>query len=175
MPNQKNKDIVNKLKDKLVEARSVVIAEYQGLKANEINDLRDKMSEFDTEMSVQRNTLLKIALKEQDKLPQELETALEGPVAAFIAHNDAIAYLKTLFEFSSEKEALKIKAGLIDGVYANAAQVKVYSDLPAKDVLIAQVVGAMKSPLSGIVNVLGGTHRKLVYALAAIADKKEVS
>ena len=177
MPNKKNIDTVQMLKDKLSKAKSVIIADYQGLTATQINDLRSKMEEEGTEMSVQRNTLLKVALKEQNSLPEELSNELHGPVAAFISHTDAISPLKVLFEFSkgNDAELPKVKAGLIGGVYANAAQIKIYSELPSKEELIARAVGGLKSPLSGIVNVLGGTQRKLVYAFAAIASKKEVS
>jgi large subunit ribosomal protein L10 len=100
MPNQKNKDTVQQLKNKLADAKSVIIADYQGLNANEINDLRSKLSEHGTEVSVQRNTLLKIALKEQNNLPEELEKELVGQVATFIAHKDAISPLKVIFAVS---------------------------------------------------------------------------
>lgn len=175
MPNQINIDKVQNLKDKFQKAKSLVFADYQGLKANEINELRDKLAENDTEMSVQKNSLLKIALKETDQLNEKLEKELEGPVTVFISYKDAIAPLKTLFEYAKDRELPKVKAGLISGLFATADEVKVYSELPSKEELLARVVGGMKAPLSGFVNVLGGTQRKLVYALAAIADKKEVS
>lgn len=175
MPNQKNIDSVQKLKDKLVNAKSLIFADYKGLKANEINELRDKLAEHGAEMSVQKNTLLKIALKENDQLTEQLEKELEGPVSVFIANEDAISPLKAIFDYAKERELPKVKAGIVGGIFATADEVKVYSELPSREELLARVVGGMKSPLSGFVNVLGGTPRKLVYALAAIADKKEVS
>ncbi len=80
-----------------------------------------------------------------------------------------------LFEFNREYELPVIKAGIIEGTYNDGKGVKVLSELPGKDELIARVVGGMKSPLVGLVNVLGGNQRNLVYVLSAIANKKEVS
>lgn len=172
MPNQKNQDTVKNLKEKLAKAKSVVLAEYHGLNANQVNELRAKLGEVDAEMIVTKNSLLQVAMKEQNLDAESLSESLKGPNAAFIGYEDAVAPIKALVEFAKEAELPVMKSGIVDGTYAGEAQLKVLSELPSKDELIAKVVGGLKSPLNGIVNVLKGNQRNFVYTISAIAEKK---
>lgn len=172
MPNSKNIQLLEELKKKVAEAKSMVFADYQGLKSNQTNDLRQKMKESGGEMAVAKNTLLKIALKEQNLLTEEAEKALEGQVATFFGYKDSVSGIKLLTEFAKKLNLPKIRGGIVEGMFADKAKVEVLSQLPSREQLIARVVGGMKSPLTGFVNVVGGTRRKLVYVLSAIADKK---
>jgi large subunit ribosomal protein L10 len=173
MPNAKNIQAVKELREKLTKAKSVTIADYQGLDANKVNELRQKIRNDNAELSVAKNTLVKLAMQEENIDTSALEEDLRGPTAVIFSYVDAIAPIKTLFEFAKKLESPKIKSALVDGVYNDASQVEVLSKLPSKEELIARVVGGLKAPLSGITNVLGGTQRKVVYVLSAIADKRE--
>lgn len=173
MPNNKNVETVSKLREKLTGAKSVVFAEYHGLSANQVNELRNKIKESGGEMSVAKNSLVKIALKEEKLGSAEVDASLEGPVATFISYEDAIAPIKVLAEFSKKINLPKMKAGIVDGVFTSFEKLQILSQLPSREQLLARVVGGMKAPLSGFVNVVGGTRRNLVYVLSAIADKKK--
>ena len=172
MPNNKNKEVVKDLKSKVAKAKSIVFTDYKGLASNKMNDLRAQMREQDVEIVVAKNTLLKIALKEENYNIDSVKSILKDNTAALISYSDAIAPLKALFEFVKKNELPKVKAAYIEKDFNNAVQVELMSKLPSKDVLLAQVVGGMKSPLVGFVNVLSGSQKKLVYALSAIAKQK---
>lgn len=173
MPNLKNKQEVTVLLDKVAKAKSIVVTEYPGLKANLSNDLRAKMKELGAEITVAKNTLLKIALKEKGYDTTEIAKDLKGANATLFSYKDPVEAIKGLFEFVKTTELPKIKSGFMDGAYMTAAQIVTISKLPSRLQLISQVVGTMKAPINGLVNVLGGTQKKLVYALAAIAKNKE--
>ena len=172
MPNKKNIDSVKNLREKVAKAKSIIFADFKGLSSNHTNDLRQQMSDQGAEVSVTKNTLLKIALKEENKEVEGAAEHLKGNTVAIFSYTDAIAPLKPLVEFAKKFELPKIKAAIIDGKLTTAEQVDVISKLPSREQLISQFVGGLKSPLSGIVNVFQGNQRKLVYALKAIADKK---
>lgn len=173
MPNQINKDIVKELKDKVAKAKSVTFTDYIGLSANKVNDLRRELENNGSEMIVAKNTLLRNALKEEGvKDADKLAEHLKGPTAAIFSYNDAVSPLKTIYSFIKNFELPKVKVGLFDGVLTSAEQVEEISKLPSKEVLIAQLLGALKSPLNGTVQVFSGVQRKFVYAVKAIADKK---
>ncbi len=172
MPNAKNKDTVQDLRSKVSKAKSIVFTDYKGLGANRMNDLRNQMNEQNVEVVVAKNTLMKIALKEEDYNIDSIKSVLKDNTAALISYSDAIAPLKSLFEFVKKNELPKVKAGYIEKDFNTAAQVELMSTLPSKEQLIAQVVYGIKSPLTGFANVLSGSQRKLVYAIAAIAKKK---
>lgn len=176
MPNDKNKQAVADLKDKLSKAKSVTIADYRGLSAQAVNELRAKMKETDAEVVVTKNTLLKVAMKDVETTANNmpsLEKDLEGPTAAIFAYSDAINPIKAIYELVKKFELPKIKSAIIDGIYNTAEQVDVIKSLPSREQLLAQIVGGFQSPIKGFVSVTGGVQRKLVYALAAVAEKKK--
>jgi len=169
MPTQQKKDKVEELKQKFSQASSVVFAEYKGLNANLLNELRKEIRAENAELTVAKNSLMGIALNKK-----ELEGQLEGQILTLFSYGDAITPLKKLFEFAKKYEVPAIKMGIFAGVITTVAKLEELSNLPSREVLLGQFVEALKSPLAGIVNVLGATQRNFVYALSAIADKKEV-
>lgn len=173
MPSDKNKQIIAGLREKIAKAKSIIVADYSGLSSNDINSLRSTMKNNDAEVSIAKNTLLKIALKEEKVKTEQLETDLEGTTAAVFMYKDPVASIKALFDFIKKIELPKIKSAIFDGVYTDAQQVELISMLPGREQLIAQVVGGLKSPLNGIVSALSGVQRKFVYALAAVAQKRK--
>jgi|SaaInlStandDraft_4_1057021.scaffolds.fasta_scaffold69281_1 large subunit ribosomal protein L10 len=172
MPNNIKIEEVKVLREKVARAKSVLFAEYHGLNANKINKLRAAVKESGAEMSIGKNTLLRVALDEEKIGSKEATQALKGPVATIFSYTDAISPIKVVTEFAKEFDLPTIKAGIISGEFTNAAKIKILSELPSRDELIATIVGRLKSPLVGITNVLAGTQRNFVYALSAIADKK---
>src|SRR5690606_7287967 len=117
-----------------------------------------------------KNTLMSIAAKQADKSVDE--EVLKGPTATLFAFGDEVAPLKALVNFAKEQELPTIKSGFLGAEVLTAAQVSALAALPGRDELIAKTVGSIKSPLNGLVNVLNGNVRGLVYALAAIRDQK---
>jgi large subunit ribosomal protein L10 len=175
MPNTKNKQVVATLKEKVQKAKSIIFADYLGLKAEEMNDLRRQIREDNAELTIARNTLVKIALKEEGYDTSKVETDLEGPTATVFAYEDAISPIKKLFDFGKTLELPKIKGAFVNRAYTDANQAETLSKLPSKEELLTRTVRGMKAPLSGFVNVLGGVQRNFVYAIKAIADKRGVS
>ncbi|MBN1162544.1 50S ribosomal protein L10 [Patescibacteria group bacterium] len=175
MPNQKNLDAVRELRKKIQEAKSVIFADYLGLKSNEMNDLRRNIKDEDAELSITKNTLLKIALTEEGYDMKDAKTDLEGPTTVVFSYKDPLSPIKKLFEFAKNLELPKVKSAFIDKIYNDTVKIKILSELPSKEVLLSRILGGMKSPLSGFANVLGGVQRNFAYAIKAIANKKEVS
>jgi large subunit ribosomal protein L10 len=173
MPNQKNKDIVKILKEKIAKAKSVTIVDYLGLSVNAINNFRAKIVEKDAETVIGKNTLIKKAFEEEGVKNEQLDKGLKGPTAVIFSYNDPIEPLKSIYEFAKEMELPKVKLSIIEGVITDSEDTKKISELPTKNVLIAQFIGGLKSPLTGIVNVLGGTQRKFVTVLSRVAEQKK--
>ncbi len=169
----KNKETVKSLKEKVSKAKSIVFADYRGISAGQANELRAKLKAENSEMIVAKNTLLQVALKEENIETKEIKKDLEGPTMAVFSFEDPVTPIKAIFEFAKKLELPKIKSALIEGVYADSAKVQEIKEIPSKEVLLGRMVGGMKAPLSGFANVLGGVQRNFVYALNAIAKKKD--
>lgn len=171
MPSAKNVQAVEELKAKLENAKAIFFADYQGLTVSQIGDLRDKIRATNGEFSVAKNTLLKIALKENG-LPRNLEEVLRGPTAVLIATEDEISPLKALVDFAKDAELPKLKAGIYEDRILSAEELQELAKLPSKPELHAKLVGILQGPMYGLVNVLSGNTRKLVYVLNAIKESK---
>lgn len=174
MPNEKNRQEIASLRKKISKAKSIIFTDYIGLNSNDVNSLRQTMKTADAEVAVAKNTLMKLALKEEKIETAELESDLKGPTAVVFSYNDPIKPIKALFEFIKKIDLPKIKSAIFEGRYSNAAQVEIISKLPAREQLIAQFIGGLKSPLRGVVGVLNGVQKKFVYAISAIANNKNL-
>lgn len=172
MTNQVNKDAVKKLREKVAKAKSIVVTDYTGLDANNVNALRENMRKNNSEVTVAKNTLIKLAMKEENIDVSPLENDLQGQTAVIFSYNDAVSSIKALFEFIKKVELPKVKSAIFDGKYSNAKEVEVISTLPSKEQLIAQILGGLKSPMNGIVRTLSGVQGKFVRVLSEVSKKK---
>ncbi len=168
---EKKKQIVEEIKEKIQNSQSIILVDYRGLNVDEVNELRSKYREANVNYKVYKNTLMRFAFKEAGL--EEFNQYLTGPNAVAFGIEDPVAAAKVTSEFMKKHEQLEIKAGVVDGKIVDVNGVKELADLPPREVLIAQVLGGLNAPISGLANVLQGTIRNLVYALNAVKEKKE--
>lgn len=161
---QKEK-IIEELIEDLKRQKSLVFVSVSGLKVKDISGLRRKIKEVEGKLKVAKKTLIKIAFeKVRLKLPEDLT----GEVALVYGFENEFLPIKRIFEFSKEKENLKILAGIFEGKTINKDEVIAIAELPSREELLSRLVRSIASPLSGLVNVLQGNLRSLVYVLSAI-------
>ncbi len=151
-------------------SKSAVVTGYTGLTVEEVTDLRAKLFHAKVEYHVMKNNLARIALNRCNITV--LDDLLTGPTAIALAMEDAVAPARVLTKFAKDHEKLTVKGGWMDGRKITLQDIKAMSNLPSREVLLAKALGSMKSPISGIVQVLAGPARKLVYALNAVAQAK---
>jgi large subunit ribosomal protein L10 len=167
---KKEEDILD-LISSFEEAKLSVLTNYQGLTAEQINNLRSQLRESDISYKVVKNTLVRIAL-DKSKLDLSDKSIFDGPVAIAFGNDEAGA-AKIVANFSKENESLEIIGAIdCDGQLLSAEQVKALSNLPSREELIAGVVGTIAAPISSFVNALEGNIRNLVYVLEAIKQVK---
>jgi large subunit ribosomal protein L10 len=172
MPNEKKIQIVKNLKEKLAEAKGIVLTDYQGLSVPEVELLRKKLQEVGANYQIAKNTLLNLALKGSGHELQDTSYELTGPTAVVLSREDEIAPLKALYDFTKEHQALKVKGGFFEGAWLVAEKLKEIAALPGREVLLAKVVGMLQSPIAGLVNVVKGNQIGLVRVLQAKAGDK---
>jgi large subunit ribosomal protein L10 len=167
-------DEVNRIKERLNDAKSIVLIDYKGINIEEVDELRNRMRDANIDYFVSKNTFIKIALNELGITA--LDGFLKGPTAVASSSIDEVAPARELAKF--KKEVLKDKAfpsfkyGYVSGVSMNQDQLQTLSDLPDKSVLLAQVLQLFNAPITGVVGALQGIIRKFVYAIDAIAKEK---
>lgn len=168
---EEKKLLVAEIKEQLAKAQSVVITENRGLTVAKATELRSKLRETGVVFKVYKNTLVKIAADELGL--SGLDEQLQGPTAWAFSQQDPTAGPKVLRDFAKTNDKLVIKGGVIEKRFITADGVKALADLPPREVLLAQVLGAMQGPLVGMANVLQGPIRKFGYALEALRKAKE--
>ncbi|OVE80710.1 50S ribosomal protein L10 [bacterium K02(2017)] len=159
------------LKSRFSSALVTILADYKGLKMTEMTALRTKLKEKDSGFNVVKNRLAKIAIK--DTPFDDLASHFVGTTAVSTSQDDLSGPAKVLVEFAKEHEALKIKAGFLNGKVIQLADVKKLADLPSKEELLAKMLGSMQAPITNWVSVLSQIPRQLVTVLNAVREHKE--
>lgn len=165
MPTPQKEAAVAQLTEQLGKAAFTVLTDYRGLTVEQLQDLRTKLREANAELHIGKNTLIKLAAEANDL--EGLTPSLEGPTALMFAWDDPAQPAKVLRDFVRSSRILSLKVAVLDGEIVSAERVEVIADLPSREELIAKVVGSVAAPLYGLVNVLSGPQRSLVYALDA--------
>ena len=162
--------VIETLAEKL-RSGSVVLVDYQGMDVARSTQLRARSREAGVDFVVAKNTLAKRAADEAGV--EGIEEYLVGPTALAFSE-DPVASAKLMAEFADGVETFELKGGLLEGGRVlDESGVVALSKLPGREVLIAQVVGGISSPLTGLVTVLNNTIQGLVVALGQIAEQKQ--
>lgn len=172
-------EIVKSLTEKLQKSKSAVFTSFSGLKVQDAEKLRKIAKKEKSEVLVAKKTLLKIALKKAglEEVPVD---KFENGIATVFSYGDEVAGPKLAANFNRENKALNLVMGLLMDRPAGQRlltleQVKALAALPGKQELLAKLVGSIKSPITGFVNVLAGNLRGLVNVLNAVKNAKSKS
>jgi large subunit ribosomal protein L10 len=161
--------VVEDLAEKL-RGGSAVLVDYQGMNVAQSTDLRRRSREAGVEFVVAKNTLTRRAADEAGI--GDLSEYLVGPTALAFSE-DPVASAKLMAQFADQVESFVLKGGLLEGGrILDEASVVALSRLPGREQLLAQVVGGISSPLTGLVTLLNNTIQGLVIALNQIAEQK---
>lgn len=165
---EKKMAVVASLSDKFGKAKAVVFTNYAGLTHQQIEALKRELKKAESEFVVAKNSL--IERSSAKKL--EGEHVLEGQTGTLFLYNDIVEPLKALAKTIKELNLPDVKFGIMDGNFITADQVSKLATLPTRDVLLAQVVFGLKSPISGLHRALNWNLQKLVMTLNAVAQSK---
>ena len=150
--------VVADLAEKLKNSPAGVVVNYQGITVEDDTKMRKALREAGVNYMVMKNSLTGRACDEVGM--GDMKQYLTGMTAIAIATDNVVAPAKVLKEYAEKIESFQILAGYLDGKVVDVDVVKQLADIPSKEVLIAKLLGSIKSPLYG-----------LAYALQAIVDK----
>jgi large subunit ribosomal protein L10 len=169
MPTAQKERVIEQTRALYEKAQGLFFADYRGLKVHEMQALRAGLRAKGAELHVVKNTLFRRAAGEDIALlPEEFHN---GPTAiAFVFENEAEC-AKALVDFTKTSKALEVKGGFLGGKAMTGAQVVELAKLPPRDVLIAQVIGAIAAPLTNLVGVIEALYADPIRTIAAVADK----
>lgn len=143
-------------------AAAGVVVDYKGISVEDDTKLRKDLREAGVDYFVVKNSILRFAVKEAGL--EDVADVLTGSTAIAISKEDPIAPARILAKASEDlpEGIFSIKSGFMDGSVISVEEVNKYAKLPSKETLIAQICGALKSPLS-----------MLAICLKQVAEKEE--
>ncbi|MDD4873956.1 MAG: 50S ribosomal protein L10 [Dehalococcoidales bacterium] len=172
MKREGKEQLVKEIREAIEKCSSGIMTDYMGMKNADLTTLRRKLGEAGIDYMVVKNTLAGFAAESANKA--FIKSSLKGPMAIAFGYKDVIDPAKVLLDFINSSETpLKIKGGFIGDQLLTPDDVKTLATIPSKEVLLAQVLGGMQSPIAGFVNVCAAPIRGLVNVLQAKVDKLE--
>jgi len=162
MATEAKKLVVAELAQKIKDAKTIVLVDYQGINAKDDTEIKKQLRETGSEYLVAKNRLFRIALTEAG-VADSFDDLLEGTTAFAFGYEDAVAPAKVVYEFGKgKKDLFNIKGGYSEGKSVEISEIEALATLPSREALLSMVLNGMLGPI-----------RKLAYGVVAIADQKE--
>jgi large subunit ribosomal protein L10 len=168
---QQKEEIVAKLADEIKKAPACVLADFKGLSANDMVELKKELRESNSTFQVVKKKLLAIALKNSG-IDIDVKD-YKGQIAISVS-SDEVSSAKIIYNTAKENENIRIVGGLLGNKLMTVEEMNALAKLPTIDELRAKLVGQLQVPISGFVNTLVGVPRSFVQVLGAVRDSKEV-
>jgi large subunit ribosomal protein L10 len=161
---ENKQQIVQELKELLGQAEMALVLDYQGLSVKEMTDLRTRLQASNGVCKVTKNTLMRRAI-DGDSAWANLDPLLTGTNAFVLVKGDVGGAVKALQSFQKDTKKSEMKGGLFEGRLLSQDDIKAIGDLPSKEVLMAQIAGAINAVATqlavGIKEVPSGLARAL--------------
>ena len=150
--------VIDEVKGLAAKAQTLVLAEYRGITVAHMTKLRSSARKEGVSLSVLKNTLARRAVAGTNF--EGASDMMTGPLIYGFSE-DAVAAAKVMADFAKTNDKLVIRGGAYGTKILDVNGVKQLSSIPSKEVLLAQLLGLMQSPISRTARVL-----------AAVAEKK---
>lgn len=170
MPTEAKREAVAALKEELSGSTTLIVSEYRGLKVSEIAEIRRSLRKQDVSYHVVKNRLMRIAATEagNDALPP----MLEGPTAIAFGTGDEATIAKAVLDATRPYKIVKVKGAVLGGRAIDADGVTRLATLPSRDILLAQVAGAIAAPLATLAGLFDAPLRDVAGGIGALADQR---
>jgi large subunit ribosomal protein L10 len=169
MPTAEKEKVIEQAKDWYSKSSGVVFADYRGLKVKDIQALRADLRKKGAEIHILKNTLFRIAAG--DDANQVADELHNGTTAYTFVFENEQEIAKALLDYARTSKKLVVKGGFFKGRSLTSAQVEQLSQLPPRDILISQVIGAIAAPLTTLVGTIEALYADPIRVIGAVADK----
>ena len=162
--------VVTEVRERLSSSNGALLTEYRGLKVADLAALRRSVGDAGGDYRIFKNTLVRRAANELNLT--DLEPLLVGPTAVAFVDGDAVAVAKVLRDFARTNPNLTIKGGLLGTTVLSAADAGALADVAPREVILAQLAGALAAPLQKMAGLLQALPRNFAYGLSALVEKR---
>ena len=172
MERAEKKELVATLNTVFKTTGVIVVAHNKGLTVNQVNDLRNKMSQAGATVKVAKNRLVKLALDGTDA--SGIKGLFVGPTMVAYAA-DPVAAPKVAAAFAKGNEKFVVLGGALGLTVLDANAVKALAELPSLDQLRGKIVGLIQAPATRIAGVLAAPGGQIARVINAYATKDQAA
>jgi large subunit ribosomal protein L10 len=166
---QQKTDTLEKVKQQIAGAKAIIFTDYKGAKMIDLQEIRKNIKSKGGKFEITKITL---ATKAFDN-SRVKEIVNKASLAIGYSNEDEVGVAKEIKAYGKKNPNIKILGGFYEGGFLTAEEMMKLADIPSKEELIVKLIGTINSPLSKMMNILGGQTPKLVRTLQAIVDKGE--
>ena len=170
MPTEAKRESIAELTEETRSSSAMIVSEYRGLKVSELGEIRRNLRKQNVTYHVVKNRLMKIAAREAGS--DALGILLEGPTAVAFVKGDEGAAAKAVLDAFRPYRVVKVTGALLGDRVINAEGVTRLAQLPRRDVLLAQVAGAIAAPMANVAGLFDAPLRDVAGLVQALADKQ---
>jgi large subunit ribosomal protein L10 len=170
MPTEAKRETVAELTEEARSSSAMIVSEYRGLKVSDLGEIRRNLRKQNVSYRVVKNRLMKIAAR--DAGSEALGVLLEGPTAVAFVKGDEGAAAKAVLDAFRSFRHIKVTGAVIGDQLINAEGITRLSQLPGRDVLLAQVAGTIAAPMATMAGLFDAPLRDIVGLVGALAESK---
>lgn len=164
-------EVVERLRGRFERAPAVYLTDFTGLDVKAITKLRRDVKESGGEYVVVKNRLVKLSVTGTE-LP-DLSDGLSGPTGLAFGYEDAVTTAKVLRDFAKDNgNRPAVKLGVLDVGLLTPEDVERIAKLPPREILLAQLAGALEGPMAALATALEGKLQETVGLFEALAEKR---
>jgi large subunit ribosomal protein L10 len=157
MPTLEKEKILQETSERIRGVRGIYLADLSGMTVEKVSLLRKKCRAQKVQVKVVKNTLLKRAFHAHGIT--QLDDHLVGPTGLVYSAADEMVAAKILSEFAKEHETPRIKAAVLDGRLFDAKEIATLAKLPAREVLLSQLLSTFIAPMTQFLAAIDATLR----------------
>lgn len=173
MNRQQKEAVVAEFKDMLANSQASFVVQYRGLNVQDMSSLRGALREKGGRLKVTKARLMKIAADGIEGAEQ-FKDDFKDQIGLVFASEEVSTVARQLVDFAKEHDNLQIVSGFFESKMLSPEEVKFFASLPSRDVLMAQLAGALQAPVSALARVLNEPIAQLARALDQVAKKGQV-
>jgi large subunit ribosomal protein L10 len=163
-------NIVSELSEALKRSPFVLVTDYRGMKVADFNELRSRLTPARAEVQVVKNNFLKLAMA--DSGFPEVGDQFAGQTAVVTGEADVAPVAKIFKTFATEFKLAALRVGFVDRAVLSTSELETLAELPAREILQAQLLGLLLSPATRLVRLFNEPAAALVRLLNAKAEKE---
>jgi len=161
--------IVSHLSEELNRSPFLLVTDYQRMKVDQFGELRNRLAPAGAQIRVVKNSFLKRAMADSG-LP-DVGDKLVGQTAIVMGEADVAPVAKILKVFAAEFKTGTLRVGVVDRAVLSISEVETLAELPAREVLLSQLLGLLLAPATRFVRLLNEPGSAFARLLKARSEK----